>query len=208
MKKRTMHMSISNLMISVMVGLTACGNQTVPQSSVKSNEQIEKETTTVETVSEEIDDEASVVEESQELVGSIRYDYEQELNIIDDNYRNYYEVFVYSFYDSDGDGIGDINGVTQKLDYIQDMGFNGIWLMPIMQSTTYHKYDVTDYYAIDKEYGTIDDFQRLVDECHKRDINVVIDFVINHSSSKHQWFQEACAYLRQLPDGQEPDTIC
>ena len=206
MKKRTMYISISSLMISVMVGLTACGNQTMPESSVKSNEQIEKATTTVEDVSEEIDHEVSVVEESQEIVGSIRYDYEQELNIIDDNYRNYYEIFVYSFYDSDGDGIGDINGVTQKLDYIQDMGFNGIWLMPIMQSTTYHKYDVTDYYAIDKEYGTIDDFQRLVDECHKRDINVVIDFVINHSSSKHQWFQEACAYLRQLPDGQEPDT--
>ena len=72
------------------------------------------------------------------------YAYEQELNIIDDNYRNYYEIFVYSFYDSDGDGIGDLNGVTQKLDYIADLGFNGIWLMPIMPSTTYHKYDVVD----------------------------------------------------------------
>ena len=62
------------------------------------------------------------------------YKYEQKLNIVDDNYRNYYEIFVYSFYDSDGDGTGDLNGVTQKLDYIQDMGFNGIWLMPIMPS--------------------------------------------------------------------------
>lgn len=205
MKKRTIRILISSLMISVMAGLTACGNQTVPESSVKSNEQIEMATTTVEAVSEEIDREVSVAEESKEIVGSIRYDYEQELNIIDDNYRNYYEIFVYSFYDSDGDGIGDINGVIQKLDYIKDMGFNGVWLMPIMQSTTYHKYDVTDYYAIDKEYGTIEDFQMLLDECHKRDINVVIDFVINHSSSQHPWFQEACAYLRQLPDGQEPD---
>lgn len=205
MKKRTIRILISSLLISVMAGLTACGNQTVPESSVKSNEQIEMATTTVEAVSEEIDREVSVAEESKEIVGSIRYDYEQELNIIDDNYRNYYEIFVYSFYDSDGDGIGDINGVIQKLDYIKDMGFNGVWLMPIMQSTTYHKYDVTDYYAIDKEYGTIEDFQMLLDECHKRDINVVIDFVINHSSSQHPWFQEACAYLRQLPDGQEPD---
>lgn len=65
-------------------------------------------------------------EESKEIVGAISYDYEQELDIIDDNYRNYYEIFVYSFYDSDGDGIGDLNGVTQKLDYIKDMGFNGI----------------------------------------------------------------------------------
>lgn len=205
MKKRTIRILISSLLISVMAGLTACGNQTVPESSVKSNEQIEMATTTVEAVSEEIDREVSVAEESKEIVGTIRYDYEQELNIIDDNYRNYYEIFVYSFYDSDGDGIGDINGVIQKLDYIKDMGFNGVWLMPIMQSTTYHKYDVTDYYAIDKEYGTIEDFQMLLDECHKRDINVVIDFVINHSSSQHPWFQEACAYLRQLPDGQEPD---
>jgi glycosidase len=128
-----------------------------------------------------------------------------ELNVIDDNYRNYYEIFVYSFYDSDGDGIGDLNGVTQKLDYIEDMGFNGIWLMPIMQSTTYHKYDVVDYYSIDSEYGTIDDFQNLVDECHNRGINVVIDFVINHSSSQNMWFELACDYLKALAPGDEPD---
>lgn len=136
---------------------------------------------------------------------AIVYEYEQELNIIDDNYRNYYEIFVYSFYDSDGDGIGDLNGVIQKLDYIQEMGFNGIWMMPIMQSPTYHKYDVVDYCSIDEAYGTVEDFQKLVEECHKRDINVVIDFVINHSSSEHQWFADACAYLKDLPEGQEPD---
>lgn len=137
------------------------------------------------------------------------YAYEQELNIIDDNYRNYYEIFVYSFYDSDGDGIGDLNGVIEKLDYIQDMGFNGIWLMPIMQSTTYHKYDVVDYCSVDREYGTVEDFQRLVEECHQRDIRLIIDFVINHTSSTHEWFKEACAYLRELPKDAEPDlTMC
>lgn len=136
---------------------------------------------------------------------AIVYEYEQELNIIDDNYRNYYEIFVYSFYDSDGDGIGDLNGLIQKLDYIEEMGFNGIWMMPIMQSPTYHKYDVVDYCSIDEAYGTVEDFQKLVEECHKRDINVVIDFVINHSSSEHQWFVDACAYLKELPEGQEPD---
>ena len=72
-------------------------------------------------------------------------------NVIDDNYRMYYEVFVYSFADSDGDGIGDLNGLTGKLDYIEDLGCNGIWLMPIMPSTTYHKYDVIDYFDIDKQ---------------------------------------------------------
>lgn len=136
----------------------------------------------------------------------IVYDYEQELNIIDDNYRNYYEIFVYSYYDSDGDGIGDLNGVTQKLDYIADLGFNGIWLMPIMQSTTYHKYDVVDYNTIDKEYGTMEDFKRLVEEAHKRGIRVVIDFVINHTSSQHQWFTQACEYLRGLGNDEDPDV--
>ena len=110
------------------------------------------------------------------------YKYEHKLNIVDDNYRNYYEIFVYSFYDSNGDGTGDLNGVTQKLDYIQDMGFNGIWLMPIMPSDTYHKYDVKNYCEIDPKYGTIDDFKTLVGEAHKRGINVVIDMVINHTS--------------------------
>lgn len=95
--------------------------------------------------------------------------------------------------------------MIEKLDYIKDMGFNGIWLMPIMQSTTYHKYDVTDYCSIDTEYGTMEDFERLVEECHKRDIRIIIDFVINHSSSKHQWFVDACEYLKKLPEGQEPD---
>ncbi|MDE5565586.1 MAG: hypothetical protein K2I77_01245, partial [Anaeroplasmataceae bacterium] len=68
-------------------------------------------------------------------------------NIIDDNYRNYYEIFVRSFYDSNNDGIGDLQGVIQKLDYIEDLGFTGIWLMPINSSNSYHKYDVMDYYS-------------------------------------------------------------
>ncbi len=131
---------------------------------------------------------------------------------ISDNYRTYYEVFVYSFYDSDGDGTGDLKGLTSKLDYINDgddstdsdLGFSGIWLMPIMPSTTYHKYDVTDYYDIDKEYGTLEDFQAFMAECDKRNISVILDLVMNHTSSKHSWFLEACEYLRGL-DGKEPD---
>lgn len=137
------------------------------------------------------------------------YAYEQELNIIDDNYRNYYEIFVYSFYDSDGDGIGDLNGVTQKLDYVENLGFNGIWLMPVMPSPTYHKYDVTDYYGIDEQYGTLEDFERLVEECHERGIRLVIDMVINHTSSEHEWFTTACEYLRGLGEEEEPDlSVC
>lgn len=131
------------------------------------------------------------------------------LNVIDDKYRTYYEVFVYSFYDSNADGIGDLNGVTEKLDYIQELGFNGIWLMPIMPSPTYHKYDATDYMDIDPEYGTLEDFRSLLTACHQRGIRLIIDLAMNHSSSQHPWFLEACDYLRTLPEGGEPDPqVC
>lgn len=108
-----------------------------------------------------------------------------------DHARNFYEIFVYSYYDTDGDRIGDLNGVTQKLDYIKDMGFNGIWLMPIMPSPSYHKYDVTDYYAIDPLYGTLEDFENLIAQAHERDIWVIIDLVLNHTSNQHPYFQSA-----------------
>ena len=126
-------------------------------------------------------------------------------NALDDNYRNYYEIFVYSFYDSDGDGIGDLNGVTEKLDYVADLGCNGIWLMPIMPSPTYHKYDVIDYKEVDPEYGTLDDFRNLTKAAHEKGIRVIIDFVINHSSSKNAWFKQACDYLKTLGENDTPN---
>lgn len=126
-------------------------------------------------------------------------------NVIEDKYRTFYEVFVYSFCDSNGDGVGDIPGVTQKLDYIDELGFNGIWLMPIMPSPSYHKYDTTDYYEIDPEYGTLEDFKTFLEECHKRNIRVIIDLAMNHTSSDHPWFREAVRYLQQLPEGADPD---
>ena len=91
-----------------------------------------------------------------------------------------YEIFVQSFADSDGDGIGDIKGMTSKLDYLKDLGIGGIWLMPINPSPSYHKYDVTDYYDIHPDYGTLDDFKNFVQEAHARDIVIVMDMVINH----------------------------
>lgn len=103
----------------------------------------------------------------------------------------HYEIFVRSFADSNGDGIGDLNGVTNNLDYLKDLGISAIWLMPISPSPTYHKYDVTDYYGIDPEYGTMDDFKRLLTEAHARGIAVIIDLVLHHTSVRHPWFQEA-----------------
>jgi alpha-amylase len=105
----------------------------------------------------------------------------------------FYEIFVRSFRDSDGDGIGDFKGIIEKLDYIEELGVKGIWLMPINPSPSYHGYDVTDYYAVNPDYGTMDDFKRLLDEAHKRDIKIIIDFVMNHTSSQHPWFQQALA---------------
>lgn len=114
-----------------------------------------------------------------------------EENIPDDNVRNWYEIFVYSFADSDGDRIGDLKGATEKLDYVRDMGFTGIWLMPIMPSPSYHKYDITDYYSIDPAYGTLDDFQAFLDRAHELGIKVILDLVVNHTSNEHPWFQDA-----------------
>ena len=119
-----------------------------------------------------------------------------ESSVPDDNYRNWYEIFVYSYQDSDGDGIGDIQGLISRLDYVKDMGFNGIWLMPVMPSPSYHKYDVTDYMDIDPMYGTQDDFRELVNECHARDIKIIIDMPLNHSSVMHPWFTQAAEALK------------
>lgn len=102
-----------------------------------------------------------------------------------------YEVFVLSFADGNGDGKGDFKGLTAKLDYLQDLGVNGVWLMPIMNSPSYHKYDVTDYKSIHPDYGTVDDFKNFVTEAHARNIKVIVDLILNHSGSDHPWFQSA-----------------
>ncbi|HUG41702.1 MAG TPA: alpha-amylase family glycosyl hydrolase [Longimicrobiales bacterium] len=110
-----------------------------------------------------------------------------------------YEVFVRSFQDSDGDGVGDFRGLTERLDYINDgdpatgddLGATCIWLMPIMPSPSYHGYDVTNYYDINRDYGTLAEFRRFLDEAHARGIRVLIDLVLNHLSSEHPYFRDA-----------------
>lgn len=102
-----------------------------------------------------------------------------------------YEIFVRSFADSNGDGVGDINGITSKLDYLKELGVDALWLTPICKSPTYHKYDVVDYRQIDPEYGTMEDFKILLSEAHKRGIRIIKDFVVNHTSDQHAWFREA-----------------
>ncbi|MEQ8769039.1 MAG: alpha-amylase family glycosyl hydrolase [Phycisphaerales bacterium] len=116
----------------------------------------------------------------------------------------FYLAFVRSFADSTqgplaGDGVGDLRGMIERLDYLNDgdpttdtdLGITGLWLLPIAQSPSYHGYDTTDYYAVDDEYGTMDDLRELVAECHARGIKVVLDLVLNHSADEHPWFIES-----------------
>ena len=130
---------------------------------------------------------------------------------VDDNYRVFYEIFVGSFSDSDGDGTGDLRGIMDRMDYLNDgdpdsglsLGVEGLWLSPIFPSASYHKYDVDDYYAVDPAFGTEEDLKALVDLCHERDVKVILDLVINHTGTGNPWFQ-AFADARKAGDTEDP----
>ena len=115
---------------------------------------------------------------------------------ISDNYRAFYQVFVGSFSDANGDGIGDLRGVIDRLDYLNDgnlhsessLGVQGIWLSPIFASPSYHKYDASDYYSIDWRFGTLEDLKELAEKCHERNVKLILDLAINHTSNQHPWF--------------------
>ncbi len=130
-----------------------------------------------------------------------------EVFVSNENSSVYYEIFVGSFYDSDGDGLGDLAGVTEKLDYLVDLGVGGVWFMPIHPSPTYHKYDVTNYYEIDDDYGTMADFEAYVASANNKNIDTILDLVINHTSYHHPWFQTA---LNNYSNGQcnQVDSYC
>ncbi len=103
-----------------------------------------------------------------------------------------YQIYPRSFQDSDGDGIGDIPGIISRLDYLKELGIDVIWLSPVYQSPQDDNgYDISDYYAIHPEYGTMEDMDRLIREAEKRGIKIVMDLVVNHSSDEHTWFTEA-----------------
>ena len=104
-----------------------------------------------------------------------------------------YQLLIYSFADSDGDGIGDFNGIIQHLDYLDGLGINALWLSPIHPAVSYHGYDVKDYNAINTVYGTEDDFKNLISQAHQKGIKIYMDYVLNHSSVEHPWFKSAVA---------------
>ncbi|MCS6773221.1 MAG: alpha-amylase family glycosyl hydrolase [Anaerolineae bacterium] len=102
-----------------------------------------------------------------------------------------YQIFPRSFYDTNGDGVGDLNGIRQKLDYIQSLGVNTLWLNPHYPSTTYHGYDVEDYFSVHPELGTLDDFRALLDDLKARNMRLIVDYVANHASREHPFFKDA-----------------
>lgn len=104
----------------------------------------------------------------------------------------FYQIYPKSFKDSDGDGIGDLQGVIEKLDYIRNLGVTGIWLSPIFKSPEKDQgYDISDYRDINPMFGTLEIFQQLVNEVHKRRLKIIVDFVPNHTSDKHEWFEKS-----------------
>ena len=127
----------------------------------------------------------------------------------DDNDRVFYEIFVGSFSDSDGDGVGDLRGIINRMDYLNDgdpqsglsLGVEGLWLTPIFSSPSYHKYDVTDYYAVDPAFGTEEDLKELIDLCHRRGVKLILDLPINHTGNQNRWFKNFLnAHLTKNPD--------
>ncbi len=114
-----------------------------------------------------------------------------------------YEIFVRSFYDSNGDGIGDLNGVKAKLPYLADMGYKSLWLMPIFPSGSYHGYDVLDYFNVNSDYGTLDDFDSLVSEAKKYNIEIVLDMVLNHCSLQNPYFTQSFADYKANKTGED-----
>lgn len=117
---------------------------------------------------------------------------------VDDNYRTFYQIFVGSFADGNRDGTGDLLGIIEHFDYLNDgditsgesLGIQGIWLSPIFSSPSYHKYDTTDYYTIDSRFGTESTLVELIELCHSRNVKIILDLVLNHTSSQHPWFLE------------------
>ncbi len=128
---------------------------------------------------------------------------------MENNSRVFYEIFVGSFSDSNGDGIGDLRGIINRMDYLNDgdpqsgksLGVEGIWLTPVFLSSSYHKYDVTDYYQIDPAFGTEEDLKELTALCHERDVKLILDLPLNHTGADSRWYKNfRNAHLMHSPD--------
>ncbi|MGZ4162216.1 MAG: alpha-amylase family glycosyl hydrolase, partial [Neobacillus sp.] len=129
-----------------------------------------------------------------------------------------YQIYPKSFYDTTGNGVGDLNGIIEKLDYLKELGVDVLWLTPIYRSPQRDNgYDISDYYRIHEEYGTMEDFDKLLTEAHKRNLKIIMDIVVNHTSTEHEWFKQASSsknnpyrdfyiWRNAKPDGSEPNN--
>ena len=133
------------------------------------------------------------------------------------NANVFYQIFVGSFSDSDGDGTGDLRGIINRFDYLNDgdpnsgvsLGVEGIWLTPIFRSPSYHKYDISDYYEIDPQFGTMEDLKDLIDLCHERGVKIILDLPINHTSISHIWYTKFLnAHKAKDTENQYYDYYC
>ncbi len=184
-----MKKKINKLVSLVLAGtflLAGCGEV----ASVTENRPLEG-------ASEVISEENIAISEDGEV--SVSVNYNSDITVPEsDNNKVFYQIFVGSFSDSDGDGIGDLRGIINRMDYLNDgddssgqsLGIEGIWLSPIFSSSSYHKYDVNDYYTIDKDFGSMDDLKELVALSHERGVEVILDMVINHTGSGNEKFTE------------------
>ncbi|MBQ1316654.1 MAG: alpha-amylase [Lachnospiraceae bacterium] len=185
-------------MFLMTASLAGCGKNVSSESSAPEAAAPSEETAQVESGAS-VPEEGSPEEEAPSA---------EPLVIPDDPYRTTYEIFVYSFADGNGDGVGDLPGIREKIGYFGPdeggLGCTSLWTTPIFPSPTYHKYDVSDYCAIDPEFGTMEDFEALLADLHDRGMTWILDLPLNHTSTEHPWFREAARYLASLPEGAEP----
>lgn len=178
------------ILLILTLAFTACTNETTDETQVEDSESQVEEVTTDDDAEVKSDNMQSETEEVEEVVTYVAQpvpDSVKELTVA-------YALFPIAYADADGNGNGDLQGVLGSLDYLKDeLNVDVIWLNPVHPSPSYHKYDVVDYYEIDPAFGTLEDYKQLLDEAHKRDIKVLLDFVINHTSSQNPWFLGAKA---------------
>ena len=192
MKKKT---TLSALILALSLLLAACGGA-APESSPAAEP-------TPESLPTDVTGRYHLSENGEAAVDDVTFSSPYRT---DDNCRVFYEIFVGSFSDSDGDGIGDLRGIIDRFDYLNDgdpasglsLGVEGLWLTPIFKSPSYHKYDVSDYYTVDPRFGTEEDLRELIALCRERNVKLIIDLPINHTGSLNEWFS---AFRRAHRDG-------
>ena len=179
--KQTHHVLPLVLLLSL---LSSCGKPTSEASQGVSQES--QQETTVSASEKEEESTGSVVLPGDPIEDTAA------IQDIADKYQSIYQILPYTYADSNGDGIGDLKGIKDKLDYIQDMNYTGLWLNPVCSATSYHMYDVKDYESIDSRFGTLADYDALVNDLHGRNMTMIFDLVFNHTSDQHPWFRKAC----------------